>query len=86
MKEELSLPGLRAGQRARVLRLENRGPMRRRLRDLGLVEGTELRCLGRSPMGDPAAYEIRGAVIALRDADSGRVLVERIGSEREGGA
>lgn len=51
--------------------------MRRRLRELGLVEGTAVTCLGRSPLGDPAAYGILGAVIALRDRDAAGVLVER---------
>ena len=50
--------------------------VRRRLLELGLVAGTRVRCLGRSPLGDPSAYEIRGAVIALRDRDSAGVLVE----------
>ena len=40
-----------------------------RLRDLGLIENTRVVCLGRSPMGDPSAYLIRGTVIALRRCD-----------------
>ena len=63
------------GQRARVFRVEAAGSMRRRLLDLGLVEHTDVECLDRSPGGDPAAYLIRGAVIALRDRDSRGVLV-----------
>ena len=43
--------------------------MQRRLRDLGLIENTRVVCLGRSPMGDPSAYLIRGTVIALRQCD-----------------
>ena len=57
-----------------ALRLE--GPLRRRLRDLGLVEGARLQCLGRSPLGDPSAYLICGAAIALRRSDSCRIEVE----------
>ena len=78
MEKQLSLRQLCPGQRARVSALSIGGPMRRRLRDLGLVEGTAVRCVGRSPMGDPAAYEIRGAVIALRGRDSAQVWIERI--------
>ena len=37
--------------------------------DLGLIENTHVVCLGRSPMGDPSAYLIRGTVIALRRCD-----------------
>ncbi|HIQ59669.1 MAG TPA: ferrous iron transport protein A [Candidatus Merdivicinus intestinavium] len=62
------------GQSARVVRLEVAGELRRRLLDLGLIEGTRVRCLHRAPCGDPAAYDIRGAVIALRDRDSAGIL------------
>ena len=44
--------------------------MRRRLQDIGLISGTRVECVGVSPLGDPAAYLIRGAVIALRREDS----------------
>ena len=53
------------------------GSMRRRLQDIGLVEGTRVECLQKSPSGDPVAYLIRGAVIALRSEDAGKILVER---------
>ena len=52
------------------------GSMRRRLQDLGLIEGTRVECLQRSPSGDPTAYLIRGAVIALREEDSSKIIVE----------
>ena len=49
--------------------------MRRRLQDIGLVKNTCVRCLGRSPGGDPSAYLIRGAVIAIRAADCRDILI-----------
>lgn len=49
--------------------------MRRRMQDIGLIEGTEVECVQKSPAGDPVAYRIRGALIALRAEDSARVLV-----------
>ena len=72
----MRLSELRPGERARVRALALEGPLRRRLRDLGLVEGAELRCLGRSPLGDPSAYVLCGAVLALRRADCSRIEVE----------
>lgn len=50
-----------------------------RLSALGLTAGTGVRCLFRAPLGDPTAYDIRGAVIALRREDSGFVSVVRGG-------
>jgi len=50
--------------------------MRRRLMDIGLVEGTQVMCVQQAPSGDPVAYGIRGAVIALRREDAAGVLLE----------
>lgn len=49
--------------------------IRERLKVLGLVPGAAVTPLHRSPLGDPTAYRIWGAVIALRDADASTVLV-----------
>lgn len=70
-----SLDKLSEGQKARVEELRLNGSIRRRMQDIGLIEGTPVECLQKSPSGDPAAYLIRGAVIALRREDSGRVIV-----------
>ena len=72
----MTLEKLRPGQAGTVLALRLEGPLRRRLRDLGLVEGARLQCLGRSPLGDPSAYLVCGAAIALRRSDSCRIEVE----------
>ena len=52
------------------------GEKSRRLKDLGLVEGTKVKCVLRSPLGDPYAYKIRGAVVALRKEDASQIMVE----------
>lgn len=75
-KQEYPLNCLLPGQQAQVKELRITGPMRRRLLDLGLIEHTDIRCLGRSPLGDPSAYLIRGAVIAIRAKDSQNILME----------
>lgn len=59
-----------------VRRLDTKGDMRRRLQDIGLIEGTQVKCLLKSPSGDPVAYLIRGAVIALRNDTSSEILLE----------
>lgn len=75
MSKVRSLAELRPGQQAQVKALLSTGSIRRRLLDIGLIENTEVECLGRSPSGDPSAYYIRGAVIALRAEDSKNVLI-----------
>lgn len=54
------------------------GILHRRFLDLGIICGTEIRTLFKSPHGDPKAYLIRGAVIALRNADASKIAVEII--------
>jgi ferrous iron transport protein A len=66
---------MKQGQTAKVKQLLMAGSIRRRLQDIGLIEGTEVECLQRSPAGDPTAYLIRGAVIALRSEDSANILI-----------
>ncbi len=76
MDTSRTLADMQEGAIARVSVLLAEGGIRRRLRDIGLIEGTRVRCLNRGPSGDPVAYLIRGAVIALRREDSSRVMIE----------
>lgn len=77
MFEQLSMSALDDGQSAYVLHIDAQPPMRRRLLDLGLIPGTRVTCQGHSPAGDPVAYLIRGAVIALRARDAAGITLER---------
>lgn len=75
MNSTNTLKDLKQGQIAKVNSLLSTGSIRRRLQDIGLIEGTKVECLQKSPAGDPTAYLIRGAVIALRSEDSSNVMV-----------
>ena len=77
MKKTCLLSGLREGESGWVSGLELAGPLRRRLLDIELTQVTGVECMLRSPFGVPAAYEIRGAVFALRKEDACRVRLER---------
>lgn len=70
------LTDLNVGDTAEVVSIQPASCIRRRLQDIGLVEGTRVKCLHKSPAGDPVAYYIRGAVIALRNEDSIHILVQ----------
>lgn len=74
--EQKYLSELVPGQRGKVMKVLHRGPMGRRLMDMGLIEGTWVECVGVSPFGDPLAFLVKGAVIALRNEDSRWIPVE----------
>lgn len=63
------------GKKAYVSGLKSDGAIRRRMLDLGIIDGTEIEPLYKSPSGNPVAYLIRGAVIALRNDVSDGILV-----------
>ena len=77
MDKICSLTDINVGETAVVERLCIHGSMRRRLLDIGLCDGTQVCCVGRSPMGDPSAYLIRGAVIAIRSRDGKHIMIRR---------
>jgi DtxR family Mn-dependent transcriptional regulator len=81
-----SLGALRPGESARVIALSRRcrGQQRRRLLDLGLVPGTLVKAEMVSASGDPTAYTIRGATIALRRTHADLIHVRKEEGERKG--
>ena len=78
-----TLASIAPGASARVLRLAPacQGPQRRRLLDLGVVPGTVITAEFSSAAGDPVAYRIRGALIALRRRHAEWIVVEPVSGE-----
>jgi DtxR family Mn-dependent transcriptional regulator len=74
----LPLSSLKRGERATVIKISRacRGTQRRRLMDLGIVPGTVISMEMVSAGGDPKAYNIRGAVIALRKDQASYVNIK----------
>ncbi|NLW60606.1 MAG: ferrous iron transport protein A [Firmicutes bacterium] len=72
---EMTLACLPIGHRAQVVKVGAEGLTRNRLLDLGLVPSTVVEAVRKSPAGDPVAYKIRGAIIALRSEESRLVTV-----------
>ncbi len=72
------LSSLRVGESAQVISLAPalHGPQRRRLVDLGFVPGTHVAAELPSASGDPVAYRVRGALIALRRDQADLIVVE----------
>lgn len=69
---------LNPGEKGRVVALSPRlrGADRRRMMDLGILPGTMIDVEMTSPSGDPTAYKVRGALIALRKEQAKLIQVE----------
>ncbi len=82
----VTLVDVRPWETAHVLEISPalQGVQRHRLLDLGVVPGTEITPELVSSSGDPVAYRIRGALIALRRSQASSIMVQRASSERAG--
>ena len=52
------------------------GELGRRIRDMGLVPGTEITVLGRAPLKDPVALRLKGFTLTLRNSEADFITVE----------
>ena len=70
-----SLADLKIGEKCRVVSLTAKGDNRRRMLDLGIIPGTEIKAMFESPSGGVMAYLIRGTMIAIRREDAVNIVV-----------
>lgn len=71
----MNLQEAQVSSTVKVIAINADGELRRRFFDLGIIEGTIIKVLYISPFGDPKAYLIRGAVIAIREEDGEKIEV-----------
>lgn len=73
--KSITLNQLQIGDTMEVKEINNKGSIRRRFLDIGLIPGTRVKCIMKSPGGDLVAYMIKGALIAIRTDDSKGVVL-----------
>ena len=73
-----ALSHLTPGRCGIVRAITAEGIIKKRLLNLGLTPGAAVKAVIRSPAGDPIAYEIRGALVALRLEEGEKVFVQEI--------
>ena len=66
------------GSQCKVKEINLNKSEKERILDLGMIPGTNVKVLQKSPMGDPTAYLIRGSVIALRSEYTKKITIEKI--------
>lgn len=71
-----SLKDVKLGESCVIKRVLSSTDMRKRFLDIGLIDNTEVCCVGLSPTGDPKAFLVRGAVIAIRLCDCEKIIVK----------
>lgn len=71
-----TLDKLVQGESGRIVRIHGRGPVRRRLVDMGLTHGAVIDMVKTSPLGDPVEYKLRGYHLSLRKSEARTIEIE----------
>ncbi len=66
----------RIGGTARVVKVHGEGAVRRRIMDMGITRGVEIKIIKTAPLGDPLEITVRGYELSLRKADAAMIEVE----------
>ena len=78
---EKSLYDLEIGKKGVVRKVLNTGTIKRRLLDIGFTPGTTVENIMVNPGGELVAYMVRGALIAVREDDAKKILIEELHNE-----
>ncbi|MEF3698595.1 FeoA family protein [Desulfolutivibrio sp.] len=72
----MSMRKMSVNQCGQIRQVMASGEMGRRIRDMGLVPGTELMVVGRAPLQDPVALRMKGFTLSLRNSEADFITVE----------
>lgn len=76
MRRRIRMRNMKDNQEGVVTAVRAVGELGRRIRDMGLVPGTEIRIQGRAPLYDPVALRVKGFTLALRGREADYIEVE----------
>lgn len=71
----VKLDSVSVGSYVAVEALSSNDMLRERMLALGLTKGAMIEVIRRGPSGDPTVYNIRGAMIALRQEEAALISV-----------
>ena len=75
MDNIICLRNLKVGQEAVISIVKSEGELGRRIRDMGLVPGTEFKVIGKAPLKDPVALRLRDFTLTLRNSEADYIFV-----------
>lgn len=73
---KLNMRQMKKNQNGSIVQIKADGEMGRRIRDMGLVPGTDIKIQGRAPLNDPVALRVKGFTLTLRNKEADFIEVE----------
>lgn len=72
----MTLKDMKPGQSGQVVSIGERGPLKRRIMDMGITPGTAVKVIKTAPLGDPVEINVRGYELSLRKEEAARIEVQ----------
>ena len=72
---------LAVGESGRIIRVVGANEVSRRLLEMGVTPGVEIRRLGTAPLGDPLEFELRGYRLSLRKSEAQQIEIDHRDTE-----
>ena len=69
----MTLEDLKPGQEGVVASVGEKGPVRRRIMDMGITPGVQVKVIKVAPLGDPVEVNVRGYELSLRKAEARQI-------------
>ena len=72
----INMRQMKDNQTGKIIAIKTNGELGRRMRDMGLVPGTDIKIQGRAPLYDPVAIRVMGFTLTLRNNEADYIDVE----------
>ncbi len=72
----INLREMKTNQAGTIISVKASGEIGRRIRDMGLIPGKEIKVQGRAPLYDPVSLRIMGFTLTLRNNEADFITVE----------
>lgn len=77
MNETICLRDAQINDNLKIVSVGAEGELGRRIRDMGLIPGTEFSIIGRAPLQDPVALRLKDFTLTLRNSEADHIIVEK---------
>jgi len=74
-ESDITLDQIKPGTTVKVAHIRGKGAARRRILDMGIVPGAEVKVIRKAPMGDPIEFEVKGYNLSMRKTEAALVIV-----------
>ena len=77
----INIRNMQVNQQGTITSIKVGGELGRRIRDMGLIPGAQIKIQGRAPLNDPVALRVKGFTLTLRNNEADYIQVEVNGQQ-----